>query len=64
MLDWRYPRNIGSHPSNDDLRHFEFARRYPHPIHVKRGLSPDAVVVALCIVLGAALGLARALGWL
>jgi hypothetical protein len=44
---------ISSHSDNDDMRHYEYARRYPYPIHTaRRRISADAWIVIVCAVIG------------
>ena len=56
--------SIGSHYSNDDDRHYRFARRSSPQWYPERRIDPDQIVLIVCA--GIAVGIAAALigGWL
>ena len=47
---------ISSHYSNDDDRHYRFARKAEPPWYPERGLHADGIVMIVCVLL--ALGMA------
>jgi hypothetical protein len=58
------PRGISCDVSNDEHRHYEFARRYPYPIYTGRRITPDAGIFIVCAAIVLSGCVAFALGWL
>lgn len=53
---------ISSHYSNDDDRHYHFARRAEPPWYPERGLHPDGIVMIITIII--ALGTLAGVWWM